>query len=82
MSRHVRRLIELLQDVLREDLAELDAHLVKRVDAPHDTLREDLVLVQHDERAECLRIELREEDAVARAVALEDFGLDQGFGRP
>ena len=41
------------------------------VDAPDDTLREDLVLVERNERAERRGCELREDDAVARAVALE-----------
>ena len=51
------------------------------VDAPDDTLREDLVLVERDERAERRGGEQWEDDAVAWAVALEDLGLDQSVGR-
>ncbi len=36
---------EVLQDVLRENLAELHAPLVERVNVPDHALREDLVLV-------------------------------------
>ena len=52
------------------------------VKTPDDTLGEDLMLVERDEGTEGGGSHEREEDAVARAVALEDFGLDQGFGRP
>ena len=51
--------------------------LTERVDAPDDTLREDLVFVEHNEGAERLRVEDREDDAVARPVALKDLRLDQ-----
>ena len=78
---HILGLAELRKNVLREDLSELNTHLVVGVDAPDDTLGEDLVLVERDERAERRRCEQREDDAVARAVALEDLGLDQGVGR-
>ena len=81
MALDILGLAELRKDVLREDLSELNTHLVVGVDAPDDTLREDLVLVERDERAERRGGEQREDDAVARAVALEDFGLDQSVGR-
>ena len=97
----VRRLLQLRQNVLRENLAELDAHLVcctssanahictrppkeartERVDAPNDALREDLVLVERDERAEGRGREQREEDAVARPVALENLALHERLAR-
>ena len=72
---------ELRKDVLREDLSKFNTHLVVGVDAPDDTLSEDLVLVERDERAERRGCEHREDDAVTWAVALEDLGLDQSVGR-
>ena len=47
--------------------------LTEHVDAPDDTLREDLVLVESDERTEGSRGKEREGDAVARTVAVEDL---------
>ena len=67
---------------LREHLAELDAPLVERVDAPDRALREDAVLVEGDERAEGVRRELLGEDDVRRAVALEHPVRDDRLGRP
>ena len=55
--------------------------LTERIDTPDDALREDLVLVQRDERAERRGREEREDDRVARPVALEDLGLDERVGR-
>lgn len=49
MADDVLRLLELSQDVLREDLAKLDTHLIKGVDTPDNTLGEDLVLIESDE---------------------------------
>ena len=51
------------------------------VDAPDNALREDLVLVERDERTESSRGEEREDDAVAWTVALEDLRLDECIGR-
>ena len=47
------------------------------VDDPDDTLREDLVLVERNERTERRRGEFGEDDAVTRAVALEHLRLQQ-----
>lgn len=60
------------------NLAELDAHLVVRVDAPDRTLDVDLVLVHGDEGTERTRRELLEHDRVGRTVALKDLRLDKG----
>ena len=51
------------------------------VDAPDDSLREDLVLVERDERTKRRGREEREHDAVAGEVAFEDLGLDECVGR-
>ena len=55
--------------------------LTERIDTPDDALREDLVLVQRDERAERRGREEREDDRIARPVTLEDLGLDERVGR-
>lgn len=52
-----------------------------RVDAPNNALRENLMLVQGNQGPECRRGELWEDDAITRAIALEDFALDQRLGR-
>ena len=72
-------LVELRENLLREDLAELDTHLIVGVDAPNDTLREDLVLVERNKGTERGGGQKREDDAVARAVTLEDLRLDEGI---
>ena len=51
------------------------------VDAPNNTLREDLVLVQRNEGPKRRGRQEREDDAVARAVALEDLRLDERVRR-
>src|SRR5690606_27192422 len=53
----------------RELLAELDAPLVERVDAPDHAFDEHLVLVQGDQLPEDVRREPAEQDRVARAIA-------------
>src|SRR6266702_3858827 len=63
-------------DLLGEDLAELDAPLVERVDVPDRALREDLVLVQGDELAEHGRGQPGGDDRGGRVVALEDAVRD------
>src|SRR5262245_61732853 len=57
------------QDVVRELLAELHAPLVEGIDAPQHAEHEGLVLVERDQFAEMVRIELAQQDAVAGAVA-------------
>ena len=47
------------------------------VDAPDDSLREDLVLVERDERTKRRGREEREHDAVARTVALKHLALHE-----
>jgi hypothetical protein len=60
-------------------LAELDTHLVVRVDTPDRALDVDLVLVHGDESSEGAGGELLEHDAVGGLVALEDLGLDESL---
>src|SRR2546421_7380275 len=54
--------LELGDDPLRQRLAELDAPLVERIDAPDDALSEDTVLVKRHQRAERARRQLLGED--------------------
>ena len=68
---------EVGEDALREHLAELHAPLVVAVDVPDDTLDEDLVLVERDERAEGLGRELIAEERVRGLVALEGLERDE-----
>jgi hypothetical protein len=74
---HVLLARELLENGLGKDLAELDTHLVIRVDAPDGTLDVDLVLVQCNQSTEGTGSEFLEEDRVGGLVALEDLGLDK-----
>src|SRR5665811_2189945 len=59
------------RDLERELLAELDAPLVERVDAPDDALRERDVLVQRDQLPDNARRERGGHDRRGRPVALE-----------
>lgn len=82
MALDVVLVTELSENVLGEDLAELDTHLVVRVDTPDSALDVDLVLVQSDQGTKRARSELLEHDRVGRLVALENLGLDErGVGR-
>src|SRR5947209_20442711 len=64
--------LEFRDDALSQHLAQFDAPLVERIDAPDRALSEDRVLIEGDELAERVRCEPIGEDCVRRAVALED----------
>jgi len=78
-------------DALGEDLAEFDAPLVERVDAPDGALGEDGVLIESDEFAESFGREPFQKNGVRRTITFKDamghepiggaFGLDlfRGF---
>ena len=68
---------EVLEDVLREHLAKLHAPLVEREDVPDHALREDLVLVERDERTERFGREVVREERVRGAVARERLERDE-----
>eukprot|EP00962_Isochrysis_galbana_P029201 scaffold9325_cov97-Isochrysis_galbana.AAC.1 len=68
---------ELGQDLLGQLLAQLHAPLVERVDIPHHTLHEDLVLVHCDEPTQREGVELVKQDRVGRLVAGEDLVRQQ-----
>ena len=80
---------DVVDHVLREVLAELDAPLVEGVDAPDEALDRAPVLVEREERADVVGVELREEEAEGRAVAgegavgaeLEVPGVAEEMGR-
>ncbi len=69
-----------------ERLAELDAELVERIDAVEHGFDERPVLVQREQLAEPIRVELRHQDrrrrAVARAHARGDGRLERRAGTP
>ncbi len=58
-------------DHLAENLAQLDAPLIERIDVPHRRLHQHLVLVQRDQRAERTRSERIEKQRAGRTVARE-----------
>lgn len=58
-------------------LAELDTHLIIRVDTPDSTLNVDLVFVHGDQCTKGSRVEFLEHDAVGGLVAFKDLGLDE-----
>src|SRR5437879_2214746 len=55
------RVLHRRRKLLGESLAELNAPLVERVDAPDNALREHTVLVERDELTQSCRIELLEQ---------------------
>src|SRR5215813_12599984 len=57
------------QNVVRELLAELDTPLVEGIDPPKNSEDEGLVLVECDQLAEMIGVELADQNAVARPVA-------------
>src|SRR4051794_7955981 len=57
------------QNVVRELLAEFDTPLVEGIDAPQNPEHEGLVLIEREQLAEMIGIELAQQDAVARPVA-------------
>ena len=78
MALAVSGLIELLEDLLGQDLAELDAPLVEAVDVPDGALGEGEVLVVDDEGAQLGGADgAADEDRRRRAVAQEPLVRDQ-----
>jgi len=73
--------LEFRLDGFGELFAEFHAPLVERVDVPDDALRENLVLVEGDERAERFRRERFVEERVRRFIAGEGFGRNQQIRR-
>src|SRR5438876_9588813 len=65
--------------LLGEPLAELNAPLIERIDAPDDALREHAVLVERDELTQGRGIELLEQHDGARTAPRVDLVRDQGL---
>src|SRR6516164_5017697 len=65
-ERRFRRALKFRNDALRENLAELDAPLIERIDVPDRTLREHRVLIERDQLAECFG-----HDGIGWTIALE-----------
>src|SRR5438309_8982274 len=64
--------LQFRDDALSQHLAQFDAPLVERIDAPDRALSEDRVLIEGDELAERVWGEPLGEDRVRRAIAFED----------
>ena len=60
-----------LLDLACELLAELNAHLVKRIDMPDHTLNKDFVLVECNEAPQSFWCQLLIQKRIGRAVATE-----------
>ncbi len=75
------RCLQLLLDLLRKDLAQLDTPLVERVDVPDSSLGEGHMLVVGDQCTESSGRDLLGKDGGRRAVTKEGLVRDQVFGR-
>ena len=75
-------LFEFRDDSLRQNLAELHAPLIERIDVPDDALREDAVLVKRDQLAESFgREAVRPRMRIRRAIAFKDSVRHKPIGR-
>lgn len=82
MTLAVALLVELLENLLGEDLAQLDTPLVERVDVPDGTLGEGEVLVVNDQGTELSGTDVStDEYGGGGAVAEEDLVRDELLGR-
>ena len=80
MTFHILRFVQLPENPLRKHLAQLDTHLVIRVDSPNGTLDENLVFVHCDQGTKGCGCEQGEKDRVGRLVTGEDFRFNERFG--
>ena len=64
--RHLRltRTLQLTDDLLRQNLPQLHAPLIERVDTPDRSLREHSVLIQRDQLPQHLRSQLIRKDRI------------------
>src|SRR5712671_5685807 len=69
--------LDFWNDAPRQNLAQLDAPLVERINVPEDALREDGVLVKGHELTQCLWREPLGENYVRWPVAFEDSVGDE-----
>ena len=68
----IRRALDLCNDVLGQDLAELNAPLVEGVNLPDGALGKDRMLVERDQLAQRFRREPLRQNYIRGAVALKD----------
>jgi hypothetical protein len=73
---------EFWHDPLGQNLAELDAPLIERVDVPDRSLHEHFVFIEGHERAQDLRCELFGEERVAGPVSRKGPVWNQGCRHP
>ena len=75
-----RSALQFREDPAGEDLSELDAPLIERIDLPDGALSEHRVLVEGNEFAEGGGGEALAEDGVGRSIALKNAVRDEPFG--
>ena len=71
--------VQFRQDGFGKLFAKFHPHLVERVDAPDDTLREDFMFIQRDERAERCGGQLLVKEGIGRAVSWKGLGAGEEF---
>src|SRR5437660_2541689 len=67
-------------DPRRQYLAQFDAPLIERIDLPDCPLREHAVLVESDQRAECLRRQAIGQNGVRRSITFKRPMWEKPFG--
>src|SRR5215468_1151764 len=72
LQHRLRCTLELGDDALGQDLAQLDAPLVEGIDLPDRTLSEDVVLVEGDQLAQRRRGQTVQQQSIGGPVALEE----------
>src|SRR5216683_447094 len=73
--------LELRDDALSQNLAELDAPLIERVDLPDGALREHTVLIQGDQLSQRGRGQTIHQNGVGRSITFEHPVRDEPVGR-
>src|SRR5215472_14411293 len=66
------RVLELWNDALRKNFAELHTPLIERINVPNHSLSEDGVLVKRNKLAQCFGVELLRKDRIGGAIAFKD----------
>src|SRR5208282_4550394 len=80
-QRWFRFALDLRNDPLRQHFPQLDAPLIKRVDAPDRALGKNGVFVKSDQRAEDFRCQALCQNRVRRTIALKHAVGNQPLGR-
>jgi len=81
MSYYISGLLQLCKDVLGKDFTEFNSHLIKRINTPNNTLHENFMFVQRNQRSQSSRRQKREHDTRARPIPSKHLTLHQRLGR-